>query len=192
MQKYIELIERTAKNNYETTLRMYSDIHTKLLIVNLAKKIMSTLKEGKKIMVAGNGGSAADAQHFVAELVSKYQIERRPLRAISLTTDTSVITSIGNDYGYQQIFKRQIEAIGDEGDLFLGITTSGRSENILEAMKEAHARGIQTSCLCGNQGLKSSVICETIVKVPSDSVARIQEMHGLVIHQICEIVEDSI
>ena len=192
MIEYIELVERTARSNYETTIKMYGSKETKESIIMLAKRIVSTLRNGGKVMVAGNGGSAADAQHFVAELVSKYLIERKPLRAIALTTDSSVITSIGNDYGYEQVFRRQIEALGDKGDLFLGITTSGKSANILEALEESGRRGIQTSCLCGEQGLITSTSCDNIIAVPSGSVPRIQEMHGLVIHQICEIVENSI
>ena len=192
MEDHLELVERTARENHETSKAMYDNRYIKESIIRLAEGILKTLRNGGKIMVAGNGGSAADAQHFVAELVSKYQIERKALRAIALTTDTSVITSIGNDYGYQQVFKRQVEALGDEGDVFLGITTSGKSANILEAVKEAKRKGMQTGCLCGERGLACSEACDNIINVPSDSVPRIQEMHILVIHQICEIVENAI
>ena len=192
MENHIELIEKMAEDNCKTLVKMYNELAIKKSIISLAMEIIKTLRNGGKIMVAGNGGSAADAQHFVAELVSKYQIERKPLRAIALNTDTSVITSIGNDYGYEHVFKRQIEALGNKGDLFLGITTSGKSPNILEAVKEAKRRRIQTGCLCGQHGLLCSESCDNIISVPSNSVARIQEMHGLVIHQICEIVESSI
>ena len=113
MENHLELVERTARENHETSKAMYNNQYIKESIIRLAKGHQDFKKWGK-IMVAGNGGSAADAQHFVAELVSKYQIERKALRAIALTTDTSVITSIGNDYGYQQVFKRQVEALGDE------------------------------------------------------------------------------
>ena len=151
MIEYIELVERTARSNYETTIKMYGSKETKESSIMLAKRIVSTLRNGGKVMVAGNGGSAADAHHFVADLVSKYLIERKPLRAIALTTDSSVITSIGNDYGYEQVFRRQIEALGDKGDLFLGITTSGKSANILEALEESGRRGFKQVACAANR-----------------------------------------
>ena len=127
--------------------------------------------------------------NILLQIVSKYQIDRKPLRAIALTTDTSVITSIGNDYGYEH--GQKAGALGEEENLFIGITTSGKSANVIATMEEAKRRGMITSCQ-GEGGIVCSSACDIILGVPSSSVPRIQEMHGLVIHQICEIVESSI
>ena len=192
MKSYLKIIEESAQASTRLLMEMYNDTTSKNIIVDIAIAMINSLTQGKKILVVGNGGSAADAQHLVAELVSKYQIDRKPLRAIAPTTDTSVITSIGNDYGYEHVFKRQVEALGEKGDFFIGITTSGKSANVIAAMEEAKRRGMITSCLCGEGGIVCSSACDIILSVPSSSVPRIQEMHGLVIHQICEIVESSI
>ena len=155
MKSYLKIIEESAQASTRLLMEMYNDTASKNIIVDIAIAMINSLTQGKKILVVGNVGKCADAQHLVAELVSKYQIDRKPLRAIALTTDTSVITSIGNDYGYEHVFKRQVEALGEEGDFFIGITTSGKSANVIAAMEEAKRRGMITSCLCGEGGIGS-------------------------------------
>ena len=151
--------------------------------------LVEVLKSGKKILVAGNGGSAADAQHFAGEIVGRFTRERRALPAISLCTDPSVTTCIANDYGYSDVFSRQIEGLGTEGDCFLGISTSGNSENIINAIYAAKKKKIYTIGLLGKQGGLIRDICDIGLVVPSDSTPRIQEIHTLSVHILCEIIE---
>ncbi len=160
-------------------------------IGKIGKKIVKALKEKNKILVAGNGGSAADSQHFVAELVNRFQTDRRALPAISLTTDSSVMTSIGNDSSFDEIFSRQIEALGNKGDVFFGITTSGNSVNIIRAVKTARKRGLTAICLLGRNGGKVKNLCDYSLVVPVQKTSRIQESHILVIHIICEMIDEA-
>ena len=153
--------------------------------------IVSTLKNGNKVLVAGNGGSAADAQHIAAELSGRFVKERKALPGIALTTDTSAITSIANDYGYQYVFSRQLEAIAQPGDLFIGISTSGNSEGILKAFESAKKLNCKTLGLSGRDGGKMNGLCELNIIVPSDITARIQEMHILIGHILCKAVDDA-
>ena len=154
--------------------------------------LCSSIKSGNKIYICGNGGSAADAQHFAAELVVRYKNERKSIPCIALTTDTSIITACANDYSYDQIFSRQIEGLGSSGDLLIGISTSGNSQNIIEAFKLAKDKGMLTVCLTGKDGgkVKSMDLDHTIV-VPSNSTARIQEVHELILHAWCEMMDDE-
>ncbi|MFZ6864749.1 D-sedoheptulose-7-phosphate isomerase [Undibacterium sp. Ji67W] len=149
-------------------------------------------KSGKKLLIAGNGGSAADAQHFAGELVSRFFFDRPALPAIALTTDSSILTAIGNDYGYDQLFARQIEAHGNEGDVFIGLSTSGNSPNILKGLHVAKSRGMITIGWTGQVGGKMLEICDHIIRVPSGSTPRIQEVHGLIGHCICAYIEREI
>jgi len=149
------------------------------------------LLRGAKIMVCGNGGSAADAQHFAAELSGRFVTERRPLAGIALTTDTSALTAIGNDYGFDKLFSRQVEALGRPGDLLVGISTSGNSQNVIEAVKTAKGLGIGTLGLLGRDGGKLKGLMDDCLVVPSDVTARIQEVHIMVIHFWCEILDDK-
>ncbi len=161
-------------------------------IARAAEKIARCLKQGGKILSCGNGGSAADAQHFAAELLNRFEIERPGLAAIALTTDTSTLTSIANDYAFDQIFSKQIAALGRPGDLLLAITASGNSGNILQAMQTAAANGIATIALTGRDGGQVSRILndqDTEIRVPSMSTARIQETHILIIHCFCDLVD---
>lgn len=151
--------------------------------------IVDTFHEGNKIMIFGNGGSAADAQHIAAEFVNRFMIERPPLPALALTTDTSVITSIGNDYNYDQVFLKQIKALGKEGDIAWGISTSGNSPNVIKALKAANSMGIKTIGLTGKDGGKMAKMVDYLLNVESSSTPRIQETHITLAHVICELVD---
>ena len=144
-----------------------------------------------KVLIAGNGGSAADAQHMAAELVGKFKQERKPISAISLTTNTSILTAIGNDYGYDKVFERQIEAIGKKGDVFIAISTSGKSKNIINALKTAKKLNLSTILLTGNF-IKNLEFCDYVISVPSNKTEIIQENHLVIEHIICEQVEKSL
>ena len=157
-----------------------------------AEIITEAYKQGFKTLLAGNGGSAADAQHIAGEFVSKFYFDRPGLPSISLSTDTSIITAIGNDYGFDRLFARQIEAQGREGDIFIGITTSGNSENILQALDTCKEKNIKSIVLTGDTGGKASEKCDICIKVPSSETPRIQESHILIGHIICCIVEEEI
>ncbi len=160
-------------------------------ITNVTEIITKTLKRGNKILIAGNGGSAADSQHFAAELVGRFLKERSGIPAIALTTDTSVLTCIGNDYGYERVFSRQVEALGKPGDVFFGISTSGNSENVVQAVQRAKEMGIVTVGLLGRDGGSLKKLCDYELTVPLNETPRIQEFHIMTIHMICEIIEES-
>ena len=158
-------------------------------IEDVAQTIISAIKFGNKLLICGNGGSAADAQHMAGEFVCRFYKDREPLPAIALTTDTSVITAISNDYAYDQIFARQVKALGKKGDILFGISTSGASKNILEAFKVAREMGIKTILLTGKEEKSIGPYSDIIIKTPSSDTPRIQEMHLLIEHIICELVE---
>lgn len=161
------------------------------LIGKVALICVGALQSGSKILFAGNGGSAADSQHLAGELVSRFNYDRPGLPAFALTTDTSVLTAIGNDYGYEQLFARQIEAVGNSGDVFIGISTSGNSPNILKALETARNKGMITVGLTGKSGGQMRDICAYCLHVPSDFTPRIQEGHILIGHIICCIIEQQ-
>jgi D-sedoheptulose 7-phosphate isomerase len=152
---------------------------------------VNTLKRGNKVLLCGNGGSAADAQHIAAELTGRYKSERQGLPAISLTTDTSALTAIANDYGYRRVFDRQVEALANKGDLLIGISTSGNSDNIISAFNVARELGCQTLGMSGKSGGKMNTTCDLNLIVPSDDTPRIQEMHILIGHILCQAVDDA-
>ena len=153
---------------------------------------IETLKNGNKILLCGNGGSAADAQHIAAELTGRYKTERRGLPGIALTTDTSALTAIANDYGYDRVFDRQVEALANKGDLLIAISTSGNSPNILSAIKTAKEMGCYTIGLSGRDGGAMNDVCDLNIVIPSDDTPRIQEMHILVGHTICQAIDDAL
>ena len=157
-----------------------------------SKLAIQTLKNGGKILFCGNGGSAADAQHIAAELSGRYKKERKGLAGLALTTDTSVLTAVGNDYGYDRVFDRQVEALANSGDLLIGISTSGNSQNIINAFEVVKEMGCQTIGLSGRDGGKFNDVCDLNVIVPSDNTARIQEMHILIGHTICQLIDDRV
>ncbi len=162
--------------------------------VEKAINILATaFKSGNKILICGNGGSAADSQHFAAEFTGRYEMERTPLPAIALTTDTSALTAIGNDYSFDVIFSKQVEALGSNGDVLLGISTSGNSGNVIKAIEVAHAKGMKIITLTGKDGGKiAKLLKDTDVNicVPVNRTARIQEVHLLVLHTICDAVDN--
>ncbi|MBU1194339.1 MAG: D-sedoheptulose 7-phosphate isomerase [Proteobacteria bacterium] len=157
-------------------------------IESCAVLMARTFEQGKKILLFGNGGSAADCQHIAAEFINRFQMERRPLPGLALTTDTSVITSIGNDYSYEDIFLKQIQALGQKGDIALGISTSGNSPNVVKAMIQAKQMGLVTLGLSGNKG-KLKDISDIAFCVDCDTTARIQEVHILLAHILCDLTE---
>ncbi len=161
-------------------------------IETASEMLTDTLKKGNKVLLCGNGGSAADAQHIAAELTGRYKSERKGLPGIALTTDTSALTAIGNDYGYERVFDRQVEALANEGDLLIGISTSGNSANVLSALKTAKARGCTTIGFSGHTGGAMNEICDINLVVPSDDTPRIQEMHILFGHTLCQIVDNEL
>ena len=152
---------------------------------------VDTLKAGNKILLFGNGGSAADAQHIAAELTGRYKTERRGLSGVALTTDTSALTAIGNDYGYDRVFDRQVESLANKGDLLLGISTSGNSKNVINALRLGQELGCKTIGFSGRDGGGMNEVCDINVVVPSDNTPRIQEMHILFGHTICQIIDDN-
>lgn len=152
---------------------------------------IDTLKKGNKIVLFGNGGSAADAQHIAAELTGRYKTERKGLPAIAITTDTSALTAIGNDYGYDRVFHRQIESLANEGDLVIGISTSGNSKNVLNALSLAKELKCKCVGFSGKSGGEMNNLCDINLVVPSDNTPRIQEMHILIGHTICQLIDDA-
>jgi phosphoheptose isomerase len=161
-------------------------------VLDAAEAIIGAMRGGGKLLIFGNGGSASDAQHVAAECVGRFQRERAAMAALALTTDTSVLTSIGNDYAFDRIFARQIEALGRTGDVALGISTSGASLNVVAALEAARALGLQTIALTGRDGGAVGRAAAIHVNVPSASTARVQEVHRTLLHMICDIVERSI
>ena len=153
--------------------------------------MISTLKKGNKVLLAGNGGSAADAQHIAAELSGRFLKERRALPGIALTTDTSALTSIANDYGYEHVFSRQVEALASKGDLFIGISTSGNSQGIINAFDAAKNLQCKTLGLSGRNGGKMKELCDLNIIIPSEVTARIQEIHILIGHILCKAADDA-
>ena len=151
--------------------------------------VIECLSRRGKILIAGNGGSAADAQHFAAEIVGRYRRERVGYPAVALTTDTSIITAWSNDYSFRTLFSRQIEALGSRGDVFVGISTSGNSKNIISAVRQAKKQSITTVCLLGNKGGSLAGLCDISIMVPSKNTPRIQEVHIIIIHTLCEMAD---
>jgi D-sedoheptulose 7-phosphate isomerase len=164
-------------------------------IARAASLIVESLRSGGKVLSCGNGGSAADAQHFSSELLGRFESERPSLPAVALSTDTSTLTAVGNDYGYEQVFARQVGALGNEGDVLLAISTSGNSGNILEATRVAQQRGLGVIALTGRDGGKLAPLLrqhDVELRVPSNRTIRIQETHLLIIHTVCDLIDQSL
>lgn len=159
-------------------------------VEKMAAICAEALAAGHKILLCGNGGSAADAQHIAAEFVGRFHRERISLPALALTVDTSILTAVGNDYSYDDVFSRQVEGLGAAGDVFWGITTSGNSGNVVKAAKLAKEKGLTVIASLGKDGGKMKALCDAAIIVPDDSTARIQEMHILCAHSICEVVDE--
>lgn len=184
--KYIQ--DHFAKT-IETKQAILADTALQQRIVDAAEMCVNALKNGNKVMFAGNGGSAADAQHLAAEFVSRFNFDRPGLASIALTVDTSMLTAIGNDYGFELLFSRQVQANGQKGDVFFGISTSGNSGNIIKAVEQAKEMGVQTVALCGLGGVLPSM-CDLTLNAPSTCTPYIQEAHISIGHIICGIVEE--
>ena len=162
------------------------------LIAEMSSMISEALTNGNKLLVMGNGGSAADSQHFVAEIVGRFKMERKALPAVALSTDTSILTAIGNDYGFESIFSRQVEALATSGDIVIGLSTSGNSPNVLKALNLAHELGCRTIGLLGKDGGSISPACDLALVVPITDTPRIQEGHITIIHIVCDLVEKAL
>ena len=171
---------------------MLADTELQASLVKAVEKCAASLNQGGKLLFAGNGGSAAEAQHFSAEMVGRFLKERRPLPSIALNTDTSAITAIGNDYGYEQVFARQVEALGQPGDVLIALSTSGRSANIVAALKAARAKGLATIGLTGLHPRDMGELADIALKVPSTHTPQIQEGHLVLGHLLCGMVENQL
>ena len=161
-------------------------------IEKAALLLVDAFRGGNKLLVMGNGGSAADAQHFAAEIVGRFKLERRALPALALTTDTSILTAVGNDYGFESIFSRQVEAHAAAGDVVIGISTSGNSPNVLVALQRAAEKGCRTVALLGRDGGTIKGVAELSLVVPSQDTPRVQEGHSTIIHILCDLVEKAL
>ena len=185
-------VENYIKNSILTKEKMLADKAILNSIKESALAIVDACMHDKKVLTAGNGGSTADAQHIAGELVGRFQKERRALDAIALTNDMFVMTAVGNDFGFDRIFARQIQAHGKKGDIFIGISTSGNSENIISALMEAKKQGLTTIGLTGKNNCKMDELCDFIIKVPSDETPIIQECHVMIGHILCSIIEHKL
>ena len=168
---------------------LVADAELARTIETVARLCVKALRDGNKLLLAGNGGSAADAQHLAAELVSRFYFDRPGLAAVALTTDTSALTAIGNDYGFERLFSRQVDALGRKGDVFIGLSTSGNSPNILKALDEARLKGLVTVGLTGQGGGRMAALCDHCLRMPSSETPRIQEGHIVVGHTVCALIE---
>lgn len=187
-----ELVISEIKKTQEVINSILADDDFINQVVEVGKVCAKAISEGKKVIFAGNGGSAADSQHLAAEFVSKLSYNRPAMASIAITTDTSALTAIGNDYGFEQLFSRQIEALGNVGDVFIGISTSGNSPNILKAFETAKNKSIITVGMTGSKECKMDNNCDYLLKFHSPTTPKIQESHIMVGHIICAIAEDII
>ena len=183
VKKEIQKIFLQSSNTIESSASLSTDIE------NAVKIITSSFRKGKKLVILGNGGSAADAQHIAAEFIGRFQRKRKSLPAIALTTDSSILTSIGNDFSFNDIFSRQVEGLVNSGDVVMGISTSGNSVNVINALKSAKSKNAKTISILGNNGGKIKKISDISIIVNSSSTPRIQEVHRIIYHIICELVE---
>ena len=182
--------ENDILNIFEKSATVINESKSSIKEIHLAiNMIIKTIEKGKKIVIFGNGGSAADAQHMAAEFVGRYLIERDSLPAIALTTDTSALTGIGNDYGFEKVFARQCDALVNNGDLVIAISTSGKSPNIIEGIKTSKNKNAKIILLTGKNNNKLKHLTDITIRVPSNETPRIQESHRIIIHIICEFVE---
>jgi len=177
-------------NEFAEHLKVAQKISSLTDQVEIAVQLcIDSLQNGGKILIFGNGGSAADAQHIAAEMVGRYKVERKGLAAIALTTDTSALTSIGNDYGYNHVFDRQVEALANQGDVAIGISTGGSSNNVISALRLAKDMGCKTVGFSGRDGGEMNALCDVNLVVPAEDTPRIQEMHIVIGHTICHLID---
>jgi D-sedoheptulose 7-phosphate isomerase len=187
-----QYIQKQIEESQRVMTAMLADQPLQEATLAAAQACITSLQNGGRILLAGNGGSAADAQHIAGEFVSRFMFDRPGLPAIALTTDTSILTAIGNDYGYEKLFARQVQAHGNKGDVFIGYSTSGKSPNILLAFQEARARGLICIGLTGNRGGPMRELCDHLLEVPSPDTPKVQEGHLVLGHTICGLVESAI
>lgn len=189
-QPYEDHIRLYAGRGADVRMRFFEENAKNIALAS--QKMADILESGGKLLICGNGGSAADAQHFAAEIVGRFLKERRALPAIALTADSSILTAIGNDYGYEQVFMRQVEAYGKDGDAFIGISTSGKSKNILNAAACAKEMGLYTFGITGKDGGAMTSVFEDTLIVPSEETPIIQELHTALIHVLCSLIERTL
>lgn len=182
-------IETTLREHLRVAQATLGSTGLQAALAAAAAACAKCLQGGGKILLAGNGGSAADTQHVAGELVGRFAYDRPGLPAIALTVDTSILTAVANDYGYEAVFARQVQALGVAGDVLIGYSTSGRSPNILRALAEARARNLVTIGMCGEDGSDMSALCDHLLAVPSRATPRVQEMHLVLGHALCEVIE---
>lgn len=183
-----KLLQKSLQDSIQANKDFLEKSGDDLLV--LVDWLIETFKGGGKLLIMGNGGSAADAQHLAAEFVNRFLIDRPALPVLALTTDTSILTSVGNDFSYEDIFARQIEALGQEGDLVLGISTSGNSPNVVEAVKSARRKNIRTAALTGGSGGRLASLSDITLNVPTEATPHIQETHLWIEHMLCRLVDE--
>lgn len=191
-----DLMQDTITRQMQASARvlqaMQDDTALRAALQRTAEACVASLRAGGKVLLAGNGGSAADAQHIAGELVSRFEFDRPGLAAVALTTDTSILTAIGNDYGYERLFARQVQALGRSGDVFIAYSTSGNSPNIVAALKVAREMGLVTVGLTGNRGGTMNALCDHLLAVPAAETPRIQEGHLVLGHILCGLIESTL
>jgi D-sedoheptulose 7-phosphate isomerase len=188
----LSIVKAQVKSSLDVKAAVLESAELLEKITQVAAIVTAAYKNNKKTLLAGNGGSAADSQHIAGEFVSRFYFDRPGLPSIALTTDTSIMTAIGNDYGYEKLFARQVQAMGNEGDVFIAISTSGNSPNIIKALEVCKEKGITSIGLTGMSGGKMATLCDLCLNVPSNETPRIQEVHILIGHIICCIVEEEL
>lgn len=187
--KAIITIKTLLQDSIDAKQRLLTDEVMLARIADVAQRCVDALRENNKLLLAGNGGSASDAQHIAAELVGRFELERDGLPAMALTTNASQLTALSNDYGYDAVFSRQLQAFAKKGDVFFGLSTSGNSANVVAAAKVARARGLVVVGMTGQSGGKLEALCDICLKVPADNTARIQEVHITIGHILCALIE---
>jgi D-sedoheptulose 7-phosphate isomerase len=184
---------RIADDTFAAAIKLHDRMRANLGPTLVAAQAMTdALKNGRKLLLFGNGGSASDAQHLAAELVGRFQRERAAMAALALTVDSSVLTAVANDYSFKQVFARQIEALGQAGDVAIGLSTSGESPNVVTALQAAKARGLKTIALTGRDGGSVGRAADIHVNVPDENTARVQEVHRTLMHVMCDVIESSV
>jgi len=186
-----ENIVNLINESVRTFTNISKDQHQVVLIENITNTILNAFKSDNKLLLCGNGGSAADAQHIAAELSGRFEIDRKPLNAEALHVNSSFVTAVANDYGYEEVYSRMVEAIGKNGDVLLALSTSGNSKNVIRAIEKANSQGLITIGFSGNNGGAMQNLCKYNLIIPSDNTARIQEAHILVGHIICKLIEQK-
>lgn len=192
MFQTLDFIKKELETSVQTKMKLLETPEILQSLTKITDEVIACYKRGNKTLLAGNGGSAADAQHIAAEFVSRFYFDRPGLPSIALGSDPSIVTAIGNDYGYENLFARQVEAQGKPGDIFIGISTSGKSLNVLKAIEKARSMGIQTVALTSEKGKDMAAVCDFAIMIPSSVTPKIQECHITVGHALCAAVEAAL